>query len=342
MLDPVSPQALAISNIFNITFAISVAIFALVTGVVVYAAFRYRSRPDAQPPRQVQGHTALEIAWTAGPTLIMAFLFGTTVVGYGLAAPGYAPAYRTADVTAGRQQPPQADIVVVAHQWWWEVVYPQQAITTANEIHLPVGRPMRVRLESDDVIHDLWIPRLSRKMDATPGHITYLTLQADQPGTYYGACAEYCGTEHAWMLIRAIAHPPAEFDAWVREQSRPAPPLPTPPPGTPTAVAAVTTPLVPTALSRGDPVRGAILFQQKTCINCHTINGTTAQGLAGPNLTHFASRQTIGAGVLDMSHENIVRWIANPQAVKPGVHMPNMLLTEQEVNDLAAFMESLK
>jgi cytochrome c oxidase subunit 2 len=149
------------------------------------------------------------------------------------------------------------------------------------------------------------------------------------------------------MLIRAIAHPQAEFEEWVREQSRPASPLPTVPAGTPTPVPVVTTPAAgtptaTTAIRRGDPVRGAVLFQQKTCINCHAINGTTAQGLAGPNLTHFASRRTIGAGVLDMSYENIVRWIANPQEVKPGNHMPNMLLTQQEVHDLAAYMESLK
>jgi cytochrome c oxidase subunit 2 len=163
------------------------------------------------------------------------------------------------------------------------------------------------------------VPRLGRKIDMNPGLVHYITWQADAPGIFYGACAEYCGAEHAWMLVRVIAQPPAEFDAWLSGQGQPA-----------------------AAPPAGAPVRGAKLFRSRTCINCHAIRGTTAQAVAGPDLTHIASRTTLGAGVLDHTPENMRRWLQNPHAVKPGVYMPSVQLTTDELSDLVAYMESLK
>jgi cytochrome c oxidase subunit 2 len=319
MFDPKSPQALAISNLFIITLLIAAVIFAIVTGLVIYIAIKYRARGEETEPRQVFGHTRLEIGWTLGPLLIVTFLFVMTAISFPQADPASDIAVRAADIAAGKQPDRQADIEIVAHQWWWEIKYPQANVTTANEIHLPVGKEVLVKLGSADVVHDLWIPKLSRKMDITPGHVTYIAFRADAPGTYDGACAEYCGVEHAWMRIRAIAQPQAEFDAWLQGQAQ-SPPLPT----------------------GGLAAQGLKTFKEETCINCHAINGAGANARVGPDLSHFGSRQTIGSGVLDNTPDNLAKWLRDPQAVKPGIYMPNLRLTNDEVNALVAYMESLK
>ena len=338
MLDPGSRSLLAISDLFNLCLAIGAVILALVTGLVVYISFRFRGRPGDDEPPQVHGHTRLEILWTAGPLLIVGALFVLTVLTLGKADPTEQPSLRAADVAAGLQKEPSADIIVVGHQWWWEVIYPKAGVATANEIHLPAGKPMLVRLDSADVVHDLWILKVSRKVDMVPGSYNYITLEADTPGVYQGACAEFCGVEHAWMLISSIVQPQGTFDAWVAHQNQKAAPFPSASAATPTVQAAPANrpPL-------GNPVRGAALFQQRTCISCHAINGaTTNNATAGPNLTHFASRSVIGAGVLTNTPENLALWIANPQKVKPGSYMPNFLLPAQEVQDLVSYLETLK
>ncbi len=262
MLNPVSPGASAISNLFILTLLIASVIFAIVAGLVIYIAIRFRHKPGQPDPRPSFGFPKLEIGWTIGPTLILGVLFIFTVNGMGQADPAISPGS-------------QPNIVIVAHQWWWEIHYPQLGVTTANEIHLPVGQAMLAQLQSADVIHDLWIPQVGRKMDMVPGQPNSLWLQAGTMGVYPGACAEYCGAQHAGMLVRAIAQPQSDFNAWAQAQAQPAKP--------PTADLAV---------------RGQQVFQQETCINCHAINGTAATAKVGPDLTHLGSRDTIGSGIL--------------------------------------------
>jgi cytochrome c oxidase subunit 2 len=303
--NPSSPHAQVISDLFILVLYISVIIFLVVFGSLLYAILRYRGKPGQPDPAQEFGNTKIEIVWTAVPFLIVVFLCVFTV-----------KTMYSADPPEKGEEP---DLVIIGHQWWWEARYPKSGIVTANEIHIPVGKNLLVRLESADVIHDFWVPQLSRKMDAVPGHINYIWLHASEAGTYLGACSEYCGAQHAWMRIRVIAQPPEEFEAWQKEQLR-----------------------VPTRPAKGEAALGAELFEGLTCVNCHAVSGTLAKAVIGPDLTHLASRQTLGAGVLENTPSNLAKWLSNPHTVKPGVLMPNMKLTENEINLLVAYLETLK
>ncbi|WP_027145374.1 cytochrome c oxidase subunit II [Mesorhizobium sp. WSM3626] len=214
-------------------------------------------------------------------------------------------------------------IRVTGHQWWWEVRYedatPSRILTTANEIHIPAGEPVRLLLTSTDVIHSFWIPSLAGKLDLIPGHINVLDIRADKPGVYRGQCAEFCGAQHANMGTFIIAEPRAKFDAWWNDQLQPA--------GPPT---------------NGEAKNGADLFLKRPCVMCHRIGGTPAGGTVAPDLTHVASRQTIAAGTLMMSRGNLAAWIADPQGVKPGSHMPVVELNGDELNAIVAYLEGLK
>ncbi len=302
---PRSPQALAISRLFVLNLVIAALIFLLVTGLIIYIAYRFRGRPGQPEPRQIAGNRRLEIAWTVAPALVLVVVFSLTLV-----------AMRTADPPVGQQKP---DLVVVGHQWWWEVQYPKSGAITANEIHIPTGKPLLVQLESADVVHNFWIPQLGPKRDMVPGKTNYIWMEADKPGAYGGACSEYCGVQHAWMRLLAIAQPQAEFDAWQQQQLRGAP-----------------------AAAGGDVAQGAKLFQQMTCVNCHAISGTGAQARVAPDLTHVASRQTLAAGLLQNTPANLTSWLADPQALKPGSFMPNLQLSASDVRALVAYMETLK
>jgi cytochrome c oxidase subunit 2 len=302
---PASPQAAAISSLFVLTLVVAAVIFVIVAGSIAYIVLRYRGRGGAAEPRQDFGQPKLEIAWTLASLLIVAFLFGATVV-----------TVHSSDPTAGGQRP---DLVVVGHQWWWEVRYPQSGVVTANEIHMPIDQHWLVRLESADVIHDFWVPELGRKMDMVPGHPNYIWLQASTPGVYLGTCSEFCGAQHAWMRIRVIAQSPAEFAAWEAQQLQ-----------------------VPAVPASGAAAAGARRFQELTCVNCHTIAGTAAAARVAPDLTHLASRDTLGAGVVANTPGNLVAWLTNPQAIKPGSNMPYVHLSSADVGALAAYMESLK
>lgn len=306
--DPHSRQALAISHLFVITMALSAVILAGVTVLVLYAAWRFRHKGDAPSgaePRQRFGRPRLEIAWTLAPTILLIVLFGFTIR------------------TMGAVDPPvparEPDVVVIGHQWWWEVRYPGSGVVTANEVHLPAGTPQLVRFQSADVIHDFWVPALGRKMDIIPGHPNAMWVEADSAGTYLGACAEYCGIQHAWMRIRVLAQPPSEFAAWQGAQLRPA--------------------MLDTAAGVH---RGAQLFQQMTCASCHAIAGTAAAASIGPDLTHLMSRGTLAAGVLENTPVSLSRWLTNPDAIKPGSHMPNLQLTPENVRSLVAYLETLQ
>ncbi len=307
MFYPNSPHAQAIANLFILTLGIGVAVIVLVAALVITAWVRYRRRGDADnsEPEQIMGHVKLETAWTIAPALLLAVLFVLTM-----------SSIRAADPAVTANDHP--DLTLIGHQWWWEVRYPTATgiITTANEIHLPAGQSMLMALQSADVIHDFWVPELSRKMDLNPDGPNFLWLQAAQPGVYAGACAEYCGTQHAWMRIRVVVQPPAEFAAWQQAQAQPPP------------------------AATGNLVRGAQIFQQRTCITCHVIGALGKP--VGPDLSHVASRDTLGAGILLNTPDNLTRWLHDPQAVKPGILMPNLHLSDADVRDLVAYLESLK
>jgi cytochrome c oxidase subunit 2 len=194
-------------------------------------------------------------------------------------------------------------------------------VVVANEIHIPVGQALSLQLESMDVLHEFWVPELGRKMTAVPGHPNHIWLEADLPGTYLGECTEFCGTEHAWMHFLVVAEPKADFESWLARQFLPAT---GPAPGEAAAL------------------KGAAKFQQSSCASCHAIKGTAATGKVGPDLTHFASRRQLGAGVADNTPENLHRWLANPQMVKPGVMMPDFKFSEDQVAELTAYLETLK
>jgi cytochrome c oxidase subunit 2 len=213
---------------------------------------------------------------------------------------------------------PAVAIEVMGHQWWWSVTYegPGEPFVTANEIHVPVGAAVRVRLRSADVIHSFWVPSLAGKLDLIPGNTTETWLQAERPGVYRGQCAEYCGLQHARMALLVVAQPPEEFEAWRTAQRRPAP--------------------APT-----DPVaaRGMALFA-RSCAGCHTVRGSF-HGRAGPDLTHLAGRRTLAAGMLDNVRGALAGWIANPQVLKPGSRMPHIALAGDDVLALVRYLEGL-
>jgi cytochrome c oxidase subunit 2 len=304
VFNPASPQGKAISDLFFAVLVICGVILAIVSGVVAYSLVRSRARLGAGEPRQVFGSRSLEILWTVVPLLVLVWIFTITV-----------QAMRVSDPAP--TGPP--DLTIIGHQWWWEARYAQSGVVTANEIHIPAGERLSVRLESADVIHDFWAPQLGRKMDMVPGLTNHIWLQADRPGTYLGACAEYCGAEHAWMRFLVIAEPPAQFAAWAARQAQPAP-----------------------APATAPEARGRQLFLQMTCVNCHAIRGFSAVANAAPDLTHLASRRTLGAGVLQNTPADLARWLKNPQAAKPSCKMPNLNLTGAQVDDLVSYFESLR
>jgi cytochrome c oxidase subunit 2 len=224
--------------------------------------------------------------------------------------------------TVGPPRRPGLVLDVTGHQWWWQVDYngatPSERFATANEIHIPVGEKVLVRLHGADVIHSFWVPKLSGKTDAIPGQTNLSWIEADRPGVYRGQCTEYCGAEHARMGFEVVAEPPAQFERWRAAQLQTAPP-----PATPAQL------------------RGAQLFQFR-CSLCHAVRGTNAASHYGPDLSHIASRRMIAAGMLPNNPGTLTGWIENPQAVKPGALMPDQHLSGQQLTDLTAYLETLK
>ncbi len=311
IFDPVSPPAAEIYTLALLVLGICAAIFVVVGGLMVYSIVRFRRRPgdDDREPPQIYGSNPIELAWTVVPLLIVFVLFLVTT--------------RTLLAVQKAPPPPGAlHVTVVGHQWWWEFRYPDLGVVTANELHVPVSsagnrRPTYLRLESVDVIHSVWIPQLNGKTDVIPNRNNSMWIEPMQPGLYLGQCAEYCGTQHAHMLLRVIAQPPAEFDAWVAAQRAPAAVDPT--------VAA-----------------GRALFQSVACINCHRVGGTVADGVFGPDLTHLMSRDTIGAGAAPNRPATLRDWVTDPDRLKPGALMPAMKLSEPEVDQIVAYLTTLK
>lgn len=253
-----SPQASAISDLFIIVLIVCAIIFLIVTAMVSVSLIRFRHQLGSTDPRPRYGNWKLETTWTVIPFLVLIWLLTLTARGM-----------KQSDPAPDRKP----DLLVISHQWWWEARYPQTGVVTANEIHIPVGVTWLLTLESADVIHDFWVPRLGPKMDVVPGHPNHLWLEADKPGIYLGTCSEFCGAQHAQMHFLVFAQTAAEFEVWQKQQEKP----------------------VAHLLSESSK-KGSKLFQQLTCINCHTINGTNAKGQAAPDLTHFASRADFRRG----------------------------------------------
>ncbi len=317
-IDPKGLHARLIYQLFvGWIFWPAVAVFVFVEGLLLYSVWRYRARPGDPLPAQVHGNTRLEITWTLIPAVILiAILLATFQTQAALAEPPIGANPIT--------------VRVIGHQWWWEFEYPDLGVTTANELHIPVGVPVNVTLESVDVMHSFWVPLLAGKQDVIPGRVNRIWMQAEEPGTYSAQCAEFCGVQHALMRFIVVAESQSEFNSWAqRERGIPGFGQPTP-----TAVAG----------QQSLVQQGAQLFATGACVTCHTVRGTPAQAKVGPDLTHFGSRRTIGANTLqkDDQGNNLKRWLRNPQAVKPGNLMPNLNLSEADIEALAAYLESLK
>jgi cytochrome c oxidase subunit 2 len=216
-------------------------------------------------------------------------------------------------------------VEVTGHQWWWTLRYidgpnPSDIFTTANEMHVPVGRPVVIKLKADDVIHSFWVPSLAGKKDLIPGRTAQLQIQADQPGVYRGQCAEFCGLEHALMGLLVVAEPPSQFDQWVQKQRQPAP-----------------------EPADAQAQRGKMVFQSSSCAMCHAINGADFAGAQrAPDLTHVASRQTLAAGTIKNTREEMAAWIRDPQRFKPGTAMPATALTQADLDAVVAYLGGLK
>jgi cytochrome c oxidase subunit II len=322
-LKPAGPYAREVKDLFVPVFWVAVAVFVIVEGLIVYFLFKYRHRPgrDRMPP-QLHGNTRLEIGWTILPAVVLAVVMVPTV----------------ATIWDLARKPPgdALNVTVIGLQWWWKFEYTDAdmqtaaevpgPITTANELVIPTGRVVYLTLTTAaggigdaDVIHSFWVPELAGGQDAIPNHENHILLQADEPGIYEGQCKELCGLSHAIMRFHVRAMTPEDFATWSAGQKQDA----------------VTS-------TGGLAASGFDAFMNGTCIQCHAIQGTPAQGIAGPDLTHFASRLCFAGCLLDTHDpEDIARWLRDPPAVKPGSFMPNYHLPEGEIQDLVAYLQSL-
>jgi len=308
---PVSTPAFEIRDLSFIVLAITGAIFVIVGGFAVYTLIRFGRRP-ANPevePAQVYGSTQIELAWAIVPLLIVVVLFLVTA--------------RYVWGIERRAKPPNAlEITVAGNQWWWEVRYPKLGIVTANEIHVPVSDPADpaltfITLQSVDVAHSFWVPQLAGKMDAIPNKTNRVWIEPRRVGTFVGQCAEYCGLQHALMLLVVVVHPKDEFRAWVAAQQ--------------------TVPAEQTATRAGRE-----LFASLACVNCHSVRGTPGNGVFGPDLTHLMSRSTLGAGAARNTPENLRAWVKDPGALKTGALMPAMKLDDGQLDQLLAYLVTLR
>ncbi|HXV01146.1 MAG TPA: cytochrome c oxidase subunit II [Caulobacteraceae bacterium] len=311
VLNPQSGEAHDLARLFWIFTTVCSLVWVLVVAALLTLLLR-RRRPDSTPETDNLEQQSRKTAVVAGlvaltAVILVLFTLGSFYTTRGLIAPGPHPLL----------------IKVTGAQWWWQVEYedsdPTQVFSTANEIHIPVGRPVTFDLEATDVIHSFWAPNLMGKQDLIPGHRNSLTLTADKPGEYRGQCAEFCGLQHSHMAFLVVAQTPAEFWAWRQAQLKPAAPP-----------------------ASGQQALGQHLFVEGSCATCHTISGAGAGGKTGPDLTHFGSRSTIAAGLMANTPSNLAAWIKDPQELKPGVNMPQVPLSDHDRGAIVAYLEALK
>lgn len=306
-LVPVGPAAAMEVDLFNLIYYVAIAVFVLVEGLLLYTAIRYRRRPNQTGiPVQTHGHNLLEIGWTIIPTVILLAIAVPTLT-------------TIASATTPPTDPNTVKVKAIGHQWWWEFDYPDLNVVTSDELHVPVGTKVDVTVESADVIHSFWVPKVGGKIQAIPNQVNETWIQADQTGVFYAQCYQLCGTSHANMRFRLVSDTKPDFDAWVANQQKPA--------------------IQPTA---AQAQAGQRTFLTGACVGCHTINGTQANGKVGPNLTHIGSHLTLAGATLVNNPKDLATWLHDPPAVKPGSIMPNLNLTDQQVSDLVAYLESLK
>jgi cytochrome c oxidase subunit 2 len=309
-LDPHGPAAAEVASLWWAMLAIAAAVFVLVLVLLLLPLFRRRRMPLAEGGPLRDAPPVHATGWVVGggaimPAVVLAGVFIASLI-----------------VMRDVQPPARASalpIEVIGHRWWWEIRYPGRNVVTADELHLPVGIPAKLRLESADVIHSLWVPQLNGKTDLIPGQTNTMWLQADEPGRYYAKCAEYCGDQHAHMSLMVVAESEGQFNAWLARQRRPALPA-----GSPASLA------------------GQRVFLEHSCAYCHTIRGTPALGRAGPDLTHVASRSTLAGGAFDNTRGNLAGWIQNPDVLKPGTLMPAVGLSGPDVQAIVAYLEGLR
>jgi cytochrome c oxidase subunit 2 len=313
-LEPASPISAAIADLHTLVLIIAAGVFVVVAGLILIAAFRFRRRAalrDAGEPPQIHGNTRLEIAWTVAPAIIVVALF---VLGV--------RAQQNMDAAAHSAEPGvPITVEVVGHQWWWEFRYPEFRIATAGQMVIPAGRVINLQITSADVIHSFWVPELGGKTDAIMGVINRSVLRANQPGDFYGQCAELCGVSHAYMRLVVTAVSEDEFAAWVTSQAMDA-----------------AEPTEPAAQA------GKQVFENHPlCVGCHTLRGIPrAVGHTGPDLTHVASRPYIAGGTLANTPHNLARWLSDPPAIKPGTVMRELNLSPSDVDALVAYLQTLK
>jgi cytochrome c oxidase subunit II len=308
---PASTPAAEIMQLAMLCIAVAAAIFACVGALLAYAVLRFRRRPgdDGTEPPQVYGSHQVEIAWTVTPILIVVVLF--------LASTRVIRRVQDADPPDRSMQ-----VVAVGHQFWWEYRYPKLGIVTANELHVPVSDPHRptptfITLLSADTDHSFWIPRLAGKTDLIPNRVNNTWIDPHETGLFLGQCAQYCGTQHAKMLLRVYVDSKENFDAWARQQQQP-------------------------ARNQPDVADGRRVFERTSCVNCHAVSGTDAAGQFGPDLTHLMSRDTIASGIVPNNVVNLRAWIQDPEALKPGSRMPAMKLSDQDLDSLTAYLATLR
>jgi cytochrome c oxidase subunit 2 len=308
---PASTPAAAILSLSTLVLGVTALVFLCVCALLAYAVFTFKRRPDddgSEPP-QVYGSNQVELAWTVIPILIVVVLF--------LASARVITFVQNAD--------PPADairVVAVGHQFWWEYQYPALGVVTANELHLPVSDPARpsptfITLLSADTDHSFWIPRLGGKTDLIPNRVNSTWIDPYETGLFLGQCAQYCGAQHAKMLLRVYVDSRNGFDRWVQQQREP-------------------------AREQSQVAEGRRVFQRTACINCHAVAGTVASGRFGPDLTHLMSRDTIGSGIVPNTVENLRAWIRNPDSLKPGSRMPAMGLTDGQLDSITAYLATLR
>jgi cytochrome c oxidase subunit 2 len=309
VMDPAGTVAAQQLKLIDSSLLVMVEIFIVVTAVLLLAIIRFRAKPGREHdlPAQVEGNNRLEVLWTIVPAVLLAILaVGTVEESFALSA---SPNMKNALV-----------VQVTGHQFWWSYTYPAYGnLTTANELHIPVGQKVVLALTSSDVLHAFWVPRLAGKTDLVPGKTNYMWIEASAPGIYRGQCAELCGAGHADMRIIVDAETPAQFQAWVNTMQHP-----------------VSVP------KSGLALKGYKLFGEVGCSNCHTINGTSYAGMVGPNLTDLTGRLMIAGNLLPNTPGSLARWIHDPPAVKPGALMPKLPLTKADIRALVAYLRTLR
>jgi cytochrome c oxidase subunit 2 len=308
---PKSTPAEAINHLSIFVLVITGLIFVVVFSLLGYAVLKFRTRADQDKsePAQVYGSTQIELAWTIIPVLIVVVLFLATA--------------RVIHAIQDAPKPPTAvEVTVIGHQFWWEFRYPGFGIVTANELHVPLSNPAHptptfLKLLSADTDHSFWVPQLAGKTDLIPNRVNEMWMEPHQTGIYLGQCAQYCGTQHAKMLLQVSVDSPEAFETWVCAQKQ-------------------------SANQDDNEIVGRHVFETTACVNCHAVAGTNATGRFGPDLTHLMSRRTIASGAAENTKENLRLWIQNPDAIKPGSLMPAMQLTDADLDALVRYLETLR